>query len=416
MYVRRKLEQIIQKYLNRREYLAIVGPRQAGKTTMLQNIQKKLNNSIFLTFEDIDILRLFETDIKAFVQTYQHYKYIFIDEFQYAKNGGKHLKYIYDLYPNIKIIISGSSAIDITIKAVKFLVGRIFIFELFPFDFDEFISCKDKHLYMIYQDIIKGINIKKNKIKLPKINQVYIKQFNKLLEEFIIYGGYPSVVLSSKKVDKIMILKNIYNTYFLRDIQNILFLANDFKFIKLLKALSIQMGQLVEFSNLCQITEYDMITLKKYINILEKTYICSSIKPFFKNKQKEIVKNPKFYFVDNGFRNYVLNDFNFLENRIDKGFLYENFIFTQLLKQELLPNFWRTKSKLEVDFVIRPNQIDIIPIECKSLVKTSEIPASFKTFLNDYKVKTGIILNENIVDKIKCKNTSIYFLPYVFFQ
>ena len=126
MYIKRKLEDDIFKYLEKREILAIIGPRQAGKTTLLKKIQDGLENSIFLNFEDRDVLELFEQDIKGFAKKYFNYKYIFIDEFQYSKKGGKGLKYLYDEFPDNKIIISGSSAIDLTIHAIKFLVGRIF--------------------------------------------------------------------------------------------------------------------------------------------------------------------------------------------------------------------------------------------------------------------------------------------------
>ena len=140
MYIRRQLEEKINKYLHTREIVAVIGPRQSGKTTLLKHIYNNLKNAIFLDFEDRDILELFNEDIKSFIELYvKKYDYTFIDEFQYAKAGGEKLKYIYDNYKT-KIIISGSSASELTIQSVKYLVGRIFIFNLYPCSFEEFLN------------------------------------------------------------------------------------------------------------------------------------------------------------------------------------------------------------------------------------------------------------------------------------
>lgn len=143
-YIPRKLEGEINKYIDGPEIVAVVGPRQCGKTTMLRHIAERLDNSTFLSFEDHEVLELFETNIKQFAKLYtDKYKYVFIDEFQYSKIGGKQLKFLYDLH-HTKIFISGSSAIDLTINAVKYLVGRVLIMSLYPLDFIEFIGYKDK--------------------------------------------------------------------------------------------------------------------------------------------------------------------------------------------------------------------------------------------------------------------------------
>lgn len=411
MYIKRKLEVTILEQLNSREILAIVGPRQAGKTTMLKQIQSSLNNAIFLTFEDREDLELFDQDVKNFAIKYSGYKYIFIDEFQYSKNGGKNLKFIYDLYPEIKIIISGSSAIDLTVRAIKFLVGRVFVFNLYQLDFEEFLSFKNDGLAKIYKEIKKGFNPLSGKTVELNIAETINIQLVKMLEEFILWGGYPRVVSADSIKEKQLILKNIYNTYFLRDIRDVLGLIDDFKLVKLIKALAIQIGQLVEYNELRLLTDYDYVSLKKYLNILEKTFICQTVRPFFKNKRTEIVKNPKIYFFDSGLRNYVINDFNSLSNRVDKGFLYENFIFNQLNKQEIAVNFWRTKSKAEVDFVVNINN-QLIPIESKSGLGEVKVSKSFNSFLEQYKPEQGWILNNGSIGKKEFNGVIVYFLPH----
>ena len=412
MYYKRKLENTILEYLDKKEILAIVGPRQSGKTTLLKKIQIGLKNSVFLNFEDKEVLELFETDIKNFAKKYfNNYKYIFIDEFQHSKNGGKNLKYLYDTFSQNKIIISGSSAIDLTIYAIKFLVGRIFVFNLHQLDFEEFLNFKQQDLLSVYLDYKKDLDLKYGKINFLNISTTLNNQFNKILEEFLLWGGYPRVVLAKDEKEKRIILKNIYNTYFLRDIRDTLGLIDDFKLAKLIKALAIQAGQLVEYNELGQISGYDYLTLKKYLNILEKTFICMPLAPFFQNKRKEIVKNPKLYFFDTGIRNYIVNDFKNLSDRADASSLYENFVFNQLTKQEIIINFWRTKAGAEVDFILEINA-EKVPLEIKSNLKKAVLTKSLNAFMEDYKSKYAIVLSKEFDKPIKKNANKIYFLPH----
>jgi len=378
MYIKRKIEDDILRYLDRPEILAIVGPRQCGKTTTLRKIYAGLTNAVFLTFEDQDILSLFENDIKQFADTYlTGKKYALIDEFQYAKNGGKLLKYLYDTRQT-KIIISGSSAIDLTIKAIKFLVGRVFVINMNQFDFYEYLLSQDKNFAGIYE---------KNKINLmpagepKKKNQLAPEQLaalEKHYQNYAIWGGYPRVALAAATEEKKEILKNIYNTYFLRDVRNTLGLIDDFKLAKLIKALSLQAGGMIEYNELSRISEFSAPTLKKYLNFLAKTYICDFIAPFYKNKRKEIVKNKKIYFFDAGLRNAVINDFRGLDSRPDAGSLIENAFWMQAVKKQHPCQFWRNKNKNEIDFIIDLGENKIAAVEIKqSRDKCQKLPAAF---------------------------------------
>ena len=143
MYIERVLENKIKKYLKRKEIIAVIGARQCGKTTLMKHIFSSLKNSKFISFDDQKILQMFEQDIDFFIKSYvKGVDFLFIDEFQYSKEGGKKLKYIYDSH-NTKIIISGSSAAELSIHSLKYLVGRIFIFTLFPLSFNEFLKYKN---------------------------------------------------------------------------------------------------------------------------------------------------------------------------------------------------------------------------------------------------------------------------------
>ncbi len=386
MYIPRKLEDTILKHIDSKEIIAVIGPRQCGKTTLLEHIYNGIKEqAIFFSFEDKKILDLFVHDIDKFVDLYvKPYKYVFIDEFQYAKQGGKRLKYIYDTH-HTKVIISGSSSIDLTVQAVKYLVGRIFIFSLFPLNFEEFLSYANPEICSFY---------KRNKISLKEENakgkDVFdsgiFEQLSALYEEYAVYGGYPRVVISSDIETKKLILKNIYNTYFLREVKDILGLVDDYKLAQMIKALSLQIGNLIEYNEIAKVSELSYQTVKGYLNFLQKTFICNFAKPYFKNKRTEIVKNPKVYFFDSGFRNYVIDDFRAINKRPDGGALLENGLVMQFIKDEIPFHFWRTKSQSEIDFILDLPDSRKVAIEAKKKVSQSDVHSkSFKEFVNKYK-------------------------------
>ncbi|MEK6946454.1 MAG: ATP-binding protein [Nanoarchaeota archaeon] len=394
MYIPRILEKDIRKYLNKREIIAVIGPRQSGKTTLLKHFYENCKNAIFLDFEDRKTLELFSEDIDSFIEMYvKNHDYVFIDEFQYAKEGGKNLKYIYD-NNKVKIIVSGSSASELSIQSIKFLVGRIFVFTLYPFSFGEFLNYKNPGLCNIW---------KKGKLSKPIISQI-----TPYFREFCVYGGYPRVILSESKSEKETVLKNIYNTYFLKEIKEILNLPEDYKLSKLVQALSLQIGNIVNYKELSDITGFNHKDLLKYLNVTEKTYVIIRSLPFHTNKRTELVKSPKSFFVDSGFRNAVITNFQPVENRPDKGSLYENFVASELLKIGIGLKYWRTKSMAEVDFILE-NAQNVIPVEIKSNLPKPGFTKSFLSFLDKYKPKKSFILSEKLyAEKNKTKFRPIF--------
>ena len=378
MYIKRNLEDKIIKYLETPEIIAVVGPRQCGKTTMLKQIMSSLTDAVSVSFDDQNILGLFEKSPDDFIAAYvKGRKYLFIDEFQYAKHGGKILKYIFDTQ-KIKIIISGSSVADLTIHAIKYLVGRVLVVNLYPFDFREFLSYKDIAYLKIYDECRNKFSLSEEKpleIGVPAREKLL-----KYYEEYLTFGGYPRVALEENIETKKELLKNIYNTYFLREVRDILGLIDDYKLGVFIKGLALQTGNLIEYNELSNLTGYSYSSVKKYLNFLEKTYICKLVRPFFKNKRTEIVKNPKVYFIDTGIRNTVINDFRGLGDRIDKGSLLENGLAMQFIKHGIDFNFWRDKKKNEVDFVLSLGNGKISAIESKTSLRgvARKIPETFK--------------------------------------
>src|SRR3989338_3999413 len=220
------------------EILAIIGPRQSGKTTLVRHLISGLENVNSIDFEDRETLELFNEDIKSFSELHvKPYNYLFIDEFQYAKEGGKNLKFIYDHF-RTKIIISGSSATGMSIHGLKYLVGRVLSFQLDPFSFEEFLNHKEPALY-------SGIYRKNAELSGPAIMKImpYFK-------EYCIFGGYPRVVLAKSHEEKQTVLKNIYNTYFLKEVKEILNLPEDHKLSRLINALALQIGGILNYNEL----------------------------------------------------------------------------------------------------------------------------------------------------------------------
>ncbi|MCK4670562.1 MAG: ATP-binding protein [Nanoarchaeota archaeon] len=396
VYIKRDIEEEISKYFKAKEIIAVIGARQCGKTTLVNNFLnllgkkgKKINR---ISFDDVKLLQLFEGDIDSFADLHlKGYDILFIDEVQYSKDSGKKLKYLYDNF-DTKIFISGSSAAELSIQSLKYLTGRIFIFPLSPFSFKEFLKARNQKLVPLYENGNYGKEI--------------VSELNKHLREFILYGGYPRVALAKTTDEKKKILESIYNTYLLKEIREILDLSEDYRLVKLMKALSLQIGNIINYNELSTITSFSYNDLMKYLNILEKTFICNLVKPYYTNKRTEMVKSPKIYFYDLGFRNICID--NFSSERADFGNIYENFIYTELIKHNIFPNYWRTKSGAEVDFIIEKNN-KLIPVEVKSLLKEAKLTRSFSSFLKKYSPKKGYVVSLDF----EGKRGIVAFLPLV---
>lgn len=410
IYIQRELKKEIKPFLKRKEILAVVGARQVGKTTFLKHLfvewQGKKKKTAFLTFEKEKDLALFE-NIEDFKDYYKDYEILIIDEFHYAKNGGKRLKYLFDT-TKTKFIISGSSSLELTFETGKFLVGRMFKFLLFPFSFREFLLAKDKKLFNIlisrFPNVLERFN--PNNSFGKEINS----RFQKYFEEYLVFGGYPAVVLANTKKEKIKTLESILENYLLKDIKALLNLKTQRELLKVSEFLATQTSNLLNYKELSDSSGLKYKNLLEHLEILENTFIVNLLRPFYRNPRTELVKTPKVYFIDLGFRNYLLSDFKGVEKRSDIGKLAENFVFSCLKRNTLLKtNFWRTKSKAEVDFVLQ-KQGEIIPIEVKYSFAPS-VGKSLYSFIEKFSPKKGYVLTGGMSGVKKVGNTKIYFIP-----
>ena len=344
-------------------------------------------------------------DIEAFKKIYVNpNEVVFIDEVQYAKEAGQKLKYLYDTTGK-KFIVSGSSSLEIRSMG-KFLVGRIFNFYLSPLNFSEFLKYKDIQIFDLYNSTSNNLEVSSsNEIKKTVLN---------FFEEYLIYGGFPRVVLAKSLDEKEMALGSIIDNYLLKEIRTLLKLASEDQLLKLTKLLSLQVGNLISYNELSSSTGLSLIELKKHLNILKETYILDLVKPYFNNKRIELVKNPKPYFIDTGMRNKIIDNFSKVGQRTDMGQLAENYVFQVLRQNFPYPksiNFWRTKSKAEVDFVIE-DKGEIIPIEVKySTLGNTVVGKSMHSFIEKYSPKKAIITTTGEAMIKKIKNTKVYFTP-----
>ncbi|PIW67699.1 hypothetical protein COW09_01950 [bacterium (Candidatus Moisslbacteria) CG12_big_fil_rev_8_21_14_0_65_36_11] len=363
-----------KKYLGTDDVLLFIGARQAGKTTILRQLQsflKEKNNLVyFLNLEDPDYLELLNKSpknlFKVFTLDLNKKNFVLIDEIQYLNNPSNFLKYFYDEYGGkIKLLVSGSSAFYIDKKFKDSLVGRKKIFNVRTLSFREFLQFKNE--IELAQKNFREINLSEKE----KIIIYY--------REYLIYGGYPRVVLAATD-EKEEILRDIAYSYIKKDIYEAN-IRQDEVFYKLFKILAEQIGNLINASELASTLGVSKTSIDNYLYVMRKSFHINLVKPFFKNTRKELTKMPKVYFSDLGLRNFFVSDFGSLETRKDKGALLENAVFKQLIEKypEDKIKFWRTIAKNEVDFVIDKKEaleIKINPL----LFKESNYKIFFKNY------------------------------------
>lgn len=415
-YAKRDLFNKIAKHLDKKEISLIIGPRQVGKTVLIKQLQeylikdKKVDAQSIYYF-NLDIIKdreLFDdqTEFIDFLKQKSLIKkiYVFIDEAQRVKDAGIFFKGVYDSELRVKLILTGSSVLEIRSKIHESLTGRKRVFHLLPFSFLEILNYKNSELY----DLV---------INRKKIFQRDRKEILKLFFDYSIFGGYPQVVTANVHEEKIEFLKEIFNSYIEKDIVGFLKIENENNFNKLIKLLASQIGNLINVVELGSLVNTDRYTIDRYLLNLEKTFATYNLKPFYNNPRQELVKSSKIYFIDNGLRNLGLENFNepFL-NRQDKGSLFENIILKELLilkySKNLTIKFWRSKQKAEVDFIIEKG-LDVIPVEVKTNLSSGKLEASFLGFISRYNPKKALVVNLDYQGRKKVSETDVFFIyPY----
>lgn len=373
--IKRNLTEKLISSLEKEEISIMVGPRQAGKTTILHQAElfarQKWESVFFLNLEDPDYLSLLNQSPKNLFKiinlSLNSKSIIFIDEVQYLQNPSNFLKFFFDEYRGkIKLVVSGSSAFYLDRKFKDSLAGRKIIFQLLPLSPLEFINFRNEKAG---KEIANGnISLVSKEKALP------------LILEYMTFGGYPRVVLEAGEFEKKEVLRDICYSYIKKDIFESS-IRQEEVFYKLFKVLSSQVGNLTSVFELSNVLEVSKTLVENYLYVMEKSFHVVRVKPFYKSVRKELTKMPKVFFLDLGLRNFLKNDFRQFFERDDKGQLFENFIFRLLLEKIAGDDikFWRTTSGHEVDFVLKENQAFEVKVDAKN-VKLKE----YKEFTNKY--------------------------------
>jgi len=408
--IQRKLLEALKAHLPSQEITLIVGPRQAGKTTLMlvlkEALEKQEKKTLFLSLD-------FEAD-RPFLESQQSLVRrarlefgngpgtVFIDEIQRKDNAGLFLKGLYDLHLPYKFIVSGSGSVELKEKVHESLVGRKRVFDLSTVSFAEFVDFKTDYRYTD---------------RFLDFFRVESRKSRDLLIEYLSFGGYPRMVTEGEFAEKRMIIDDIYRSYLERDISYVLKVEKTEAFSSLIKLLAGQAGRLVNYSELSSTLGISLQTVKKYLWYGEKTFILERVSPFFRNVRKEITKAPVVYFHDVGLRNYALGLFGIMPvPSTDLGFLFQN-LALHLLKEKLTHtpaeiHFWRTKDRAEVDFVIQMGN-RVIPVEVKfKELKQPEIGRSLRSFIQRYAPERAWVINLSLSKKTEVKDTKVEVLPF----
>ena len=355
--IKRELEEKIERYFFKGKALILFGPRQAGKTTLMEAILKKRNESVLvLNGDEADVRESLSnttsTKIKAIIG---NHKIVFIDEAQRIPNIGLTLKLFTDQLKDVQVIATGSSAFELAYKTNEPLTGRKFEFLLFPLSFGEMV----KHHGLLTE--------------------------KRLLEHRLIFGYYPEIVSSPGMETKL--LKLLASSYLYKDLLMLEQVKKPALIEKLLKALALQLGNEVSNNELAQLIEADKGTVEKYLDLLEKVFVIFRLPAFSRNVRNEIKKGKKIYFYDNGIRNAVIGNFSPLNSRTDVGPLWENFLISERMKFlhyneiDYERYFWRTTQQQEIDYI----EIEAGAMKAFEIKWNPKAKAKFpKTYLKAY--------------------------------
>lgn len=324
--IERTLENTVKSLLGTHKAIVLMGARQVGKSTLVHSLLDSSDSVLWLNGDDDDVREMFRnissTRLKAILG---EKKTVVIDEAQRIENIGLRLKLITDQMPGVQVIATGSSSFELSSKINEPLTGRKRELKLFPLSFNEMVS----HTSFLDE--------------------------HRMIRHRMIYGYYPEVVNSPS--EERVILKELTESYLYRDILSLDSLRKPDTIVKLLKALSLQIGSQVSYNELSSLVGIDSKTIERYIDILEKSYIVFRLGSYARNMRNELKSSRKIYFWDLGIRNAVIGNMAPLENRNDVGALWENFLITERMKINSYSGsfaqsyFWRTKDQSEIDYL-----------------------------------------------------------------
>lgn len=369
----RYLESQTESILKKGKVFVLYGPRRVGKTELIKKMIAGFNGKIFTgTGDNQEVRELLSAQKLTRLQTaFGSYQMIFIDEAQRIPEIGFGLKLLIDHFPEMIIVVTGSSSFDLSNKIGEPLTGRNTLRNLFPIAVIE-----------LYQ----------------QFGGMYLLQ---RLEDLLIYGAYPEILNSSSADDKKEYLISIRDSYLLKDVLELESIKNPSKLSDLLKLLAFQIGQEVSLNELSNNLGIAKQSVERYLDLLEKTFIIKKVGGFSRNLRKEVVKTARYFFWDNGIRNALINNFNLSGQRNDLGMLWENFLYMERLKtksyKRIFSNdyFWRTYDRQEID-LIEDRDGKLYAYEFKWKPKTVKAPKAWTDAYPDAEFQ--VISKENFIE------------------
>lgn len=366
----RSQAQNIEQWLGKGKAVIVIGPRQVGKTTLVRQITQNLpKKTLWLTGDDPETRSLLNNISLARLQNLLgQNEVVVVDEAQRFTNAGLMLKLITDHLPQVQLYVTGSSSLDLAAQTKESLTGRKIEFHLYPLSFVEMCG---HHGYLTERS---------------------------LLEHRMLYGYYPEVVQQDiPQAQKI--LNDLSDGLMYKDLLTLDQIKKPSLLVKLLQALALQIGSEVRYLEVAQIIGADPLTVERYIDLLEQSFVLFRLPSLSRNARNEIKKGRKIYFYDNGIRNAILKNFSPLALRNDTGALWENFLLAERMKRNAYSDylcnayFWRTTSQQEIDYVEDANgRLNAFEFKWQSK-KPVRFPA---TFLENYPgSQTALINQEN---------------------
>ncbi len=402
----RQIKEKILKSLELKEITIITGARQIGKTTLLKEIINELRlegkRCIYFNLDIEEDKAYFESQQKLLnkikLEAGNEFAFVFIDEIQQKENAGKFLKGIYDMDLPCKFVVTGSGSLELKEKIGESLTGRKYLIPMSPVTFYEFLNHKTGYKY-------------ENKLTL--FFETEAQKVELLLNEYLLFGGYPAVITADTLSRKQEIMNEVFTSVVTKDISYLLHVRQPGKFVRIIQLLAVQAGNIMNYSQLAQDAGVKLETLKTYLWYAEQLFIVNTVKPYFTNLKKEITKSPTVYFNDLGMLNFSKNNFG---TSVNDGFLFQNFIYL-ILKEKFERglskiNYWRTKNRAEVDFIIHASQ-GVVPVEVKyKKMKKPVLSRSYRSFISKYTPKLGLVINLELDETITVNQTQLSFVPF----
>lgn len=373
--IERLLKEQINKKLWRGKVIIIVGPRQVGKTTLLRMLTKDSDRRVLVwNCDEPDVRRkLTEPSSTALGAETSEADLILIDEAQRVQNIGITLKLLVDNFPDKQVVVTGSSAIELSNSINEPLTGRKYEYMMFPFSAEEL------------------------------IREFGATDERRLLERRLLYGSYPEVV--NHPGEERETLTNLVSSYLYKDIFSFQDVRKPEIIEQLLQALALQVGSEVSFNELGRTLGLTSITVQRYIDLLEKSYVLFHLRSFSRNVRSELKKSRKIYFYDNGVRNAILGDYKPLDLRNDTGALWENYLISERMKRNAYnafygkSYFWRTKQQQEVDYI---EDYDGVLHAYEFKWSSTKQPRLTETFAKNYPNHTFTVVNPDNYQDFIC--------------